>query len=226
MIDGLRAQGRAAAALGIYTDTNALLHGATPLDIRMFEKLTGDAASRRLLDDPRNYRLPPEWHNYAAPAYLRAERTGRIRFAPVGRIPQVNRDVIAEIADELLRIDQTAMTFAVALTEDGMEVSLRADSRLLEGDGERVVRVVHNLLEEAFHGISGYKRQRLPPHRVEAGAHLPRGDPRERRFVAEAGREPNPERAAVEQCRACGRHLIQLLRNRARCSPDDLRGIL
>lgn len=222
----LGSEGRAAGAIGIYTDTSALLHGATPLDIRMFEKLTGDAATQRLLDDLRNYRLPPEWHSYAAPAYLRVEQAGGIRFAPVGRIPPANRDVIAEIADELLRVDRTAMAFAVAVTEHGTEVSVRADSRLLDGDGERVVRVVRNLLEEAFHGVSGYKHQRLPPHRVEGGAHLPHGDPREQRFLAETIREVDPERAALEQCRACGRYLVQLLRDQKRRSPCELRGIL
>ena len=226
VLDGLGAEGRAAAALGVYTDTSALLHGATPLDIRMFEKLTRDTATQRLLDDLRNYRLPPEWHGYAAPAYMCVEQVGRVRFAPVGLIPQANRDVIAEIADELLRVDQTVMAFAVALTEYGMEVSVRADSRLLEGDGERVVRVVHNMLEDAFHGVSGYKHERLPPHRVEGGAHLPHGDSREQRFLREASREPDAGRAAVEQCRACGRYLIQLLRDRKRCSPGELRRIL
>ena len=40
LLEPLGAKGRAAAALGIYTDTSALLHGATPLDFRMFERLT------------------------------------------------------------------------------------------------------------------------------------------------------------------------------------------
>ncbi len=42
VLEGIGPAGRAAAALGIYTDTSSLLHGATPLDFRMFEKLTRD----------------------------------------------------------------------------------------------------------------------------------------------------------------------------------------
>lgn len=226
VLDGLGAEGRAAAALGIYSDTNGLLHGARPLDIRMFEKLTNDDATQRLLDDLRNYRLPLAWHRYTAPALLRVEQAGRIRFAAVGRIPQVHRDVIAEIADDLLRVDQTVLAFAVASSEQGIEVSVRADSRLLESDGERLIRVVHDLLEEAFHGVSGYKHQRVPPHRVEGGAHLPHGDPRQRRILEEISCKLGSERAAVEQCRVWGRYLIELLRHRERCSPGELRGIL
>ncbi|MEE8218376.1 MAG: hypothetical protein V3S03_05360, partial [Vicinamibacteria bacterium] len=40
VLDKLSPAERAAAALGIYTDTSALLHGATPLDFKMFELLT------------------------------------------------------------------------------------------------------------------------------------------------------------------------------------------
>ena len=60
-------KGRAAAALGIYTDTSALLHGATALDFRMFEKLTRDEATDDVLDELRDYRVPPEWYHTAPP---------------------------------------------------------------------------------------------------------------------------------------------------------------
>ena len=49
---------RAAAALGIYTDTSALLHGATPLDFKMFELLTRDEETQDILDELRDYRVP------------------------------------------------------------------------------------------------------------------------------------------------------------------------
>ena len=225
-LDRLGAKERATAALGIYSDTNALLHGATPLDIRMFEKLTRDEVTQQLLDELRNYRLPPAWHRYAAPAFLRVEQAGGIRFAPVGWIPQIHRDAIAEIADELLRVEGTVMAFAIGVSEHGTELSVRADSRLLEGEGERVVRVVHNLLEGAFAGVSGYKHQRTPPHRVEGGAHLPHADSRQQPVLAANAGASIGGCDAVERCRAWGRHLIALLRDQQLRSPAELRGIL
>ena len=61
VLERLGPEGRAAAALGIYTDTSALLHGATALDFRMFEKLTRDEATQDVLDELRDYRVPPDW---------------------------------------------------------------------------------------------------------------------------------------------------------------------
>ena len=42
VLDSLTPAEKAAAALGVYTDTSALLHGSTPLDFQMFEVLTRD----------------------------------------------------------------------------------------------------------------------------------------------------------------------------------------
>jgi nanoRNase/pAp phosphatase (c-di-AMP/oligoRNAs hydrolase) len=211
-LDDLGPEGRAASALGIYTDTSGLLHSATALDFCMFEKLTRDADTRRLLHELRDYRLPPEWHGLGAPAYLRVEQLGKLRIAPMGAIPAEDRDVIAEIADELLRVEDTALGVAIAVTKEGTEISVRADSRLFNGDGARVVSLVRELLEGSFHGISGYKYQRTPPHRVEGGAHLPHGDPREARFLEAAVANDDADAAAVEHCRACGHFLIEKLR--------------
>ena len=97
------------------------------------------------------------------------ETTGGVRIAPVGYVRDDHRDVIAEIANELLRVEGTSIAIAVAVTERGTEVSVRADSRLLGEDRERIVRVIDHLLEYAFPGVSGFKYERRPPHRVEGG---------------------------------------------------------
>ena len=156
ILESLTPQQRAAAALGIYTDTSALLHGATPLDFRMFEKLTRDAATQDLLDELRDYRVPPEWFGYRNAAFEHMEVTGAVRIAPVGYVRDEHRDVIAEIASDLLRIEGTSIGIAVAVTERGTEVSVRGDSRLLGHDQQRIVRVVEHLLEYAFPGASGF----------------------------------------------------------------------
>ncbi len=109
VLDGLGPAGKAAAALGIYTDTSALLHGATPLDFKMFEVLTQDEATQDILDELRDYRVPPEWYVYKGAAFQNMEVTGAVRVAPIGFVREEHRDVIAEIANELLRIEGTSI---------------------------------------------------------------------------------------------------------------------
>src|SRR4029453_1273652 len=176
VLDSLTPAEKAAAALGVYTDTSALLHGATPLDFKMFEVLTRSEETQDILDELRDYRVPPEWNAYRAAAFRNQEVTGQVRVAPVGFVRDAHRDVIAEIATELLRTEKTSIALAIGVTNRGVEVSVRADSRLLGTDQERIVRVIDYLLEAAFPGVSGFPRARLcpPPERpCRGGAGLP-----------------------------------------------------
>ena len=188
LLEGLGPAGRAAAALGVYTDTSALLHGATPLDFKMFELLTADEETTDIVDDLRDYRVPPEWYLYRAAAFKNQEVTGAVRIAPIGFVREEHRDVIAEIASELLRVDGTSIGIAIAVTERGTEVSVRADSRLLGHDQPRIVRVIDYLLEVAFPGVSGFKYERRPPHRVEGGACVPLSNEEEEALPSRRGR--------------------------------------
>jgi len=226
IMEDLGPKGRAAAALGIYTDTSALLHGATALDFRMFEKLTRDEATQDLVDSLRDYRVPPEWFAYRAAAFQNLEATGAVRIAPVGYVREDHRDVIAEIASELLRIEGTSIAVAVAVTERGTEVSVRADSRLLGEDQARIVRVIDELLGYAFPGVSGFKYERRPPHRVEGGACVPHSEAQERLWglggtSADANGDP-----ILEHCRACARALVAALRDLKFARPDEIQGLL
>jgi nanoRNase/pAp phosphatase (c-di-AMP/oligoRNAs hydrolase) len=221
-------EGRAAAALGIYTDTSTLLHGATPLDFRMFEKLTRDDATAELVDELRDYRVPPEWFQYRTSAFLHIESTGAVRVAPVGYVREDFRDVIAEIANDLLRVEGTSIAIAVAVTERGTEVSVRADSRLLGQDRERIVRVIDYLLGYAFPGVSGFKHSRRPPHRVEGGAFVPHSEAQLRMWklgenVAHAGADEDP---VLEHCRACARALVAALNDLKFARPEEIQGLL
>jgi hypothetical protein len=201
-------KGRAAAALGIYTDTSTLLHGATPLDFRMFEKLTRDDESGELVDELRDYRVPPEWFEYRTAAFLHVESTGAVRVAPVGYVREDFRDVIAEIANDLLRVEGTSIAIAVAVTERGTEVSVRADSRLLGQDRERIVRVIDYLLGYAFPGVSPHARPRTawraarscPTARqpdVEARGERNRPGPTRTRSSSTAAPAPGPSRPST-----------------------------
>jgi len=226
LLDDLGPQGRAAAALGIYTDTSALLHGTTPLDFRMFEELTRDEETEELLDDLRDYRVPPEWFEYRTAAFQHVQTTGGVRIAPVGYVRDEHRDVIAEIANELLRIEGTSIAIAIAVTERGTELSVRADSKLLGEDRERIVRIIDHLLEYAFPGASGFKYERRPPHRVEGGAFVPH-DQSQQRLWGLAGRGLRPEGDAVlEHCRACAKAIVAALEDIKFARPEEIQGLI
>ena len=216
--DKLGPSGRAAAALGIYTDTSALLHGATALDFRMFEKLTRDEATLEQLDELRDYRIPPAWFAHRGDAFARMRTVGGVRLAPVGHVAEEHRDVVAEVASDLLRLEGTVVAGAIAVTGRRTEVSLRADARLLGGDRERIVRVIDRLLERAFPGASGFKYSRRPPHRVEGGASQALTD-------EEAGRFAEGGEAVVAHCRAIAERLVQALRDMQQEHPADLEGV-
>jgi nanoRNase/pAp phosphatase (c-di-AMP/oligoRNAs hydrolase) len=226
VLEAIGSRGRAAAALGIYTDTSALLHGATPLDFKMFELLTKDEETEDLLDELRDYRVPPEWYAYRGAAFRNQEVTGAVRVAPIGYVRERDRDVIAEIASELLRVEGTSIGIAVAVTERGTEVSVRADSRLLGHDQSRIVRVIDELLEVAFPGVSGFKHERHPPHRVEGGAHVP-FTPEQHRLFHLGQAPPSPDGDPIlEHCRQCARTLVAALRDMKRTRTADVHGLL
>jgi len=225
VLEPLGAEGRAAAALGIYTDTSALLHGATPLDFRMFEILNRDRPTRDLVDELRDYRVSEAWYRYRAAAFARLETRGGVRIAPVGWVPEAERDVIAEVASELLRIEGTSIGIAIAVTERGTEVSVRADSRLLGSNPERIVRVVDHLLEYTFPGCSGFKYERRPPFRVEGGACVHHGESKQRMWTLEGGGEPDAE-AVDEHCRGAARAMLAALEDMKFAMPEEIEGLL
>jgi nanoRNase/pAp phosphatase (c-di-AMP/oligoRNAs hydrolase) len=226
VIEGLSAPRRAAAALGIYTDTSALLHGATPLDFRMFEKLNRDEATQDVLDELRDYRLPPEWLDYQAVAIQSLQVTGAVRVAPVGYVRDAHRDVIAEIASDLLRVEGTSIAVAIAVTEMGTEASVRADSRLLGGDRQRIVRVIDHLLEYAFPGVSGFKYSRRPPHRVEGGACVSHDPTQALAWGLGGPPDAVDEEAARRHCQEVARALIAALQDLKFARPDEIQGLL
>ena len=225
IFEALGAQSQAAATLGIFTDTNDLLHGATPLDFRMFEKLIRAEASRGLLDDLRDYRVPPEWYAYRAVAFQNAEVRGGVRVGLVGYLREDHRDVIAEVVNDLLRIEGTSIGIAIGVTERGTDVSVRADSRLLGGNQQRIVSVIDNLLSYVFPGASGFKYQRRPPHRVEGGARIPHSQAEDRMWKLPTGTANGPD-AALEHCRKCARAVIAGLEDLKFARPEEIQGVL
>ncbi len=226
LLESIGPKGRAAAALGIYSDTSALLHGTTPLDFQMFEVLTRDEATEELLDDLRDYRVPPEWFAYRSAGFINMEQRGGVRIAPVGYVREDHRDVIAEIANELLRIEGTSIACVVAVTERGTEVSVRADSRLLGEERERIVKVIDHLLEYAFPGVSGFKYERRPPHRVEGGACVPHSQSQERLWKLGSRKGGEAGDPMLEHCRDIAAALRAALEDIKFARPDEIQGLL
>jgi nanoRNase/pAp phosphatase (c-di-AMP/oligoRNAs hydrolase) len=226
VLEGLGPAGRAAAALGVYTDTSSLLHGATPLDFKMFELLTADEDTQDIVDDLRDYRVPPEWYFYRAAAFKNLQTTGAVRIAPIGYVKEEHRDVIAEIANELLRVEGTSIGIAVAVTERGTEVSVRADSRLLGFDQPRIVRVIDYLLEVAFPGVSGFKYERRPPHRVEGGACIPLSQDEAGRFQLATATPSAEGNGILDHCRSLARALVAALEDLKVAKPEDVAGLI
>ncbi len=231
-LDTLSAAEKAAAALGIYTDTSALLHGATPLDFKMFEVLTASEETQDILDELRDYRVPPEWYLYRAAAFRNQEVTGAVRVAPVGFVRDAHRDVIAEIANELLRVEGTSIAITIAVTTRGVEASVRGDSRLLGQDQRRIVRVIDYLLDQAFPGVSGFKHDRRPPHRVEGGACVPltRDQRTEWKLNHNAAMMPSGKLAGngpvLAHCKELARQLVAALRDLETLQPSEMQGLL
>jgi nanoRNase/pAp phosphatase (c-di-AMP/oligoRNAs hydrolase) len=217
---------RAAAALGVYTDTSALLHGATALDFKMFEVLTRTEETQEILDELRDYRVPPEWHLYRAAAFRNQEVTGAVRVAPVGFVRDEHRDVIAEVASELLRVEQTSIGIAIGVTTRGVEVSIRADSRLLEQDQQRIVRVIDYLLETAFPGVSGFKHDRQPPHRVEGGACVPLTPEQRSEWHLDGRSRVAGNGPLLAHCKELARVLVAALHDLEALQPEEMEGLL
>jgi hypothetical protein len=191
----------------------------------MFEKLTRDEETLDLLDDLRDYRVPNEWYAYHGAAYLNMESTGAVRIAPIGYVREDHRDVVAEVANDLLRLEGTSISIAVAATERGTEVSVRADSRLLGHDRQRIVRVIEYLLNYAFPGVSGFKYERRPPHRVEGGACVAHDESQLRMWKQGNGASAGSD-AVLEHCRSCARALVAALKDLKFARPEEIQGLL
>ena len=227
LLDELTPAEKAAAALGIYTDTSALLHGATPLDFKMFEVLTRAEETQEILDELRDYRVPPEWYAYRASAFRNQEVMGAVRVAAVGFVRDAHRDVIAEIANELLRVEGTSIAITIAVTARGVEASVRADSRLLGQDQHRIVDVIDYLLDATFPGLSGFRHDRRPPHRVEGGACVPlTPEQRTEWHLDNGGGRVGGNGPILAYCQELARQLVAALRDLETLKPAEMEGLL
>jgi hypothetical protein len=145
----------------------------------------------------------------------------------VGFVRDDHRDVIAEIANELLRVEGTSIAVTIAVTTRGVEASIRADSRLIGQDQRRIVRVIDYLLEQAFPGLSGFKHDRRPPHRVEGGACVPlTPDQRSEWKLENGGAKVGGNGPMLAHCQELARQLVAALRDLQNLKPEEMEGLL
>ena len=87
------------------------------------------------------------------------------------------------------------------------------------------MRVIDYLLGYAFPGVSGFKHERRPPHRVEGGAFVPHSEAQQRLWSLGgpdcAGGDP-----VLEHCRACARALVAALDDLKFARPEEIQGLL
>ena len=89
------------------------------------------------------------------------------------------------------------------------------------------MRVVDYLLEHAFAGVSGFKYERKPPHRVEGGACVPATEEELRAW--RLGTQPPPSvegDPVLQHCRDCSRAILLALRHLGREHPEAVQGLL
>ncbi|HET6203301.1 MAG TPA: DHH family phosphoesterase [Planctomycetota bacterium] len=135
---------RVATALlcGVRFDTADLQRNASPADSRAYDELL-HLSDRRLLAQIKNPSLPPEYFRELRRAIGVARSHGGIVLAFLGRL--TNPDMVAEVADLLLRYRGTKWTLVGGHHEGTYYVSLRIDTpgtdaypmirRILDGEG-------------------------------------------------------------------------------------------
>ena len=115
---------------------------------------------------------------------------------------------------------------AIGVTARGVEVSLRADSRLLEQDQQRIVRVIDYLLATAFPGVSGFKHDRQPPHRVEGGACMPLTPEQRTEWRLDGRSKVNGNGPILAHCKELARMIVAALHDLEALQPEEMEGLL
>ncbi len=113
------------------------------------------------------------------------------------------------------------------MTARGVEASVRADSRLLGTDQERIVRIIDYLLEATFPGLSGFRHDRRPPHRVEGGACVPlTAEQRVEWRLENGGARVGGNGPILAYCQELSRQLVAALRGLEDLNPAEMQGLL
>jgi nanoRNase/pAp phosphatase (c-di-AMP/oligoRNAs hydrolase) len=168
-MDKITPETQAALLFGIYSDTNGLLQNVTPLDSAMFNILNAGRASE-LFSQVQYYEYPEDWLMLKHRAYKNQVSVGRVKLTTTGLTNEHCRDVIAECASDIIRQKNTLMSFCLAITVNGLELSVRANSRLLRMEPNRIIQIVQDLFAQLFPGKSGFKFSEQFPNHIQGGS--------------------------------------------------------
>ena len=120
---------------GIRSDTQELGRDATGADIRAHLALY-QLANSRMLGQITHAGLPDDYYRIRHAALANARRSGRGMYTNLGEI--ANTDMISEIADLLLRHENTQFSLVIGSRQDTMHLSLRTS--VPEADAGRIMR--------------------------------------------------------------------------------------
>jgi len=105
-------------------------------------------------------------------------------------------------------------------------VSIRADSRLMGQNQRRIVDVIDYLLETAFPGVSGFKHDRRPPHRVEGGACVPLTPEQREGWHLDGTNKVAGNGPILAHCKELARMLVAALKDLEALQPQEMEGVL
>ena len=86
------------------------------------------------------------------------------------------------------------------------------------------MRVIDHLLEYAFPGVSGFKYEKRPPHRVEGGACVPHGESEAK--LPRRGLRDHDDPVVLEHCGAVALSIVNALQDLSQVRPEDVVGLL
>lgn len=148
---GLPMRPRLATALyyGIKSDTNDLGRNAEPLDVESYLFLFPNV-QRTILNQIIHPKVSGEYFKVLNRAFKKARIQGSVMVTSIGRIK--NPDMVAEIADMLLRHEGVEWVLAMGVFQKAMILSVRT-SDIQGGAGDLVQSIVHGLGKAGGHGM-------------------------------------------------------------------------
>lgn len=111
-------------AYAITTETSDFTRHASPRDLEAYTALL-PRANLKILGQIKNAALPRAYYGYLVEAVQRATTYGRVSWT---HLPAISHpEIVAEIADLLLRMERITWSFCTAFAENRLIISLRSE---------------------------------------------------------------------------------------------------
>ncbi|MDO9540745.1 MAG: DHH family phosphoesterase [Kiritimatiellia bacterium] len=111
-------------AYAITTETFDFIRHATERDIRAYTFLL-NRCNMKILGQIKNAPVPRAYYSYLAEAVVNAQTYGRAAWTHLAGVKQP--EIVAEIADLLLRMERIRWAFCTGFTDDRLIVSIRSE---------------------------------------------------------------------------------------------------